>query len=136
MSTTKAIREACDRLGVTVRSYSGRSMYGRTCIGFEVNQGTSAAQFAFQLAYELMEDDKDGREAAEELSSREWSQDSLGHDTIVYVPGMAWDDSDDGEEDEEEEDDLKPGDLVRAEIDAMLARQNEDERNERELFEK
>jgi hypothetical protein len=49
---------------------------------------------------------------------------------------MAWDDSDDGEEDEEEEDDLKPGDLVRAEIDAMLARQNEDERNERELFEK
>jgi hypothetical protein len=104
MSTTKAIREACDRLDVEVRSYSGRGMYGKECIGFVVARGTAAAQFAFNLAIELATDDKCGPEAIEEFHGKSWCQDSLGMDTIVYVPSVAWDESEDGDDEEEEDD--------------------------------
>jgi hypothetical protein len=103
MSTTKAIREACERLDVEVRSYSGRAMYGKKCIGFVVSRGMAAAQFAFNLAIELAADDEDGPEAIEEFHGRTWCQDSLGLDTIVYVPGVKWEDE--GDDDDEEEDD-------------------------------
>ena len=99
MSTAKCIMEACERLDVEVRSYSGREMYGKKCIGFVVARGKSAAQFAFELAIELSADDEDGPEAIEEFHGRTWCQDSLGMDTIVYVPGVTW------SEDEEEGDD-------------------------------
>jgi hypothetical protein len=99
MSTAKCIKEACERLDVEVRSYSGRGMYGKKCIGFVVARGKSAAQFAFELAIELAADDEDGSEAIEEFHGRTWCEDSLGLDTIVYVPGVA------PLSDEEEDDD-------------------------------
>jgi hypothetical protein len=117
MSTTKAIREACERLDVEVRSYSGRGMYGKECIGFVVPQRMSAAQFAFNFAVELSADDEDGPEAIEEFHGRTWCQDSLGLDTIVYVPGVAPLAEEDEEEDEEEEEDSEE----RRRIDANTA---------------
>ncbi len=104
MSTAKCIREACERLDVEVRSYSGRAMYGKECVGFVVSRGMSAAQFAFNLAIELSADDEDGPEAIEEFHGRTWCQDSLGLDTIVYVPGVPWSGEDESDEDEEDDD--------------------------------
>lgn len=103
MSTTTAIKNACESLEVEVRSYSGRGMYGRKCIGFVVPRGKSAATFAFELCAELLGDDEFGPEAVEELRGHEWCQDSMGMDTIVYVPGVTWDDEE-GEEDEDGDD--------------------------------
>lgn len=103
MSTTKCIREACEHLDVEVRSYSGRGMYGKECIGFVVPNGMSAAQFAFNLAIELCADDEFGSEAIEEFHNREWCQDSLGLDTIVYVPGVVWSADEEGDDDASDE---------------------------------
>lgn len=100
MSTTTAIKQAAESLEVEVRSYSGRGMYGKTCIGFDVPHGTSPAQFAFEFAVALMEDDEHGPEAVEEFRGKVWCQDNMGLGTIVYVPGVKWDEDDEMDEDE------------------------------------
>ena len=101
MNTLDAVKSACTDLDYEVRSYSGRGMYGKSCLGIDVPRGTSAAKVAFQLAVELARLGDEGEDAISDLSDLEWCQDSMGMDSIVYLPGLAWEES----EEEEGEDD-------------------------------
>lgn len=89
--------------GYTARSYSGRGMYGRCCVGIEVPSDVSVFSVAIELA--LICEDGEVRNLSD-LSPRE---DSLGLDTILYFPHIEWPkgraDSDEEEMEEEEDDD-------------------------------
>lgn len=103
MSTAKAIREACGNLDVTVRSYSGRGMYGKACVGFDVERGQSVARFAFRLAVELSHLGEEGEDAISDLCDLEWREDSMGMGAIAYLPGLPWE----GDEEEAAENEFE-----------------------------
>lgn len=80
-----------------VRSYSGRGMYGRECLGVDVGRGELGELLA--VVVENVEED-DRYEVAQVL--RGMATDSMGLGMIVYFPGVPFfdDGSDDDEEDE------------------------------------
>lgn len=82
--------------GYEPRSYSGRGMYGRSCVGVTVDRGTSA----FNLAAEIIASSADPVEMADSLCKLNVSQDSMGLDSIIYFPNVPW------VEEETEENDL------------------------------
>jgi hypothetical protein len=73
--------------------YSGRGMYGRTCIGIVHNDANTPAAFLYILADELGEDFLD---LLQDLGS---AQDGMGLSTITYFSGLSV--ADDVEEDDE-----------------------------------
>lgn len=81
--------EAIEDAGYEARSYSGRGMYGRECVGVVVGVAgfRLGAELAKSVAY-LAEDDV--HEALDELAELSVSQDSMGHDVVVYFPGVPW----------------------------------------------
>lgn len=111
MDAQRLITEACEQIGdesVTVRSYSGRGMYGKTCTAI-VGSMTDcqrviaevlkeAAQSVFDVAIGA-ESDED-RNAAYELNDEfsplveklvNFSWDSMGYaDVVVYWPRLEW----------------------------------------------
>lgn len=98
--------------GYNVRSYSGRFMYGRSCLGFVVDDGT-----AMEALGEVLENITNGEHDTDKILDRvsdlgsllrETRQDSMGLGTIVYFPSIAWNDryeSDWAPEDSEDEED-------------------------------
>jgi hypothetical protein len=81
------------------RSYSGRAMYGKDCVGVEIPGGASAFQLAAAIAVALLEMGDDGDvQDVEDLADLRVCEDAMGCDTIVYFPQVAW------PEDEEEDD--------------------------------
>lgn len=91
---------ACKELGYPVRSYSGRGMYGKYCVGIELDRGDSAFKLALHLSSEL-------GDSAHFLNDLDIRQDSLGLGTILYFPYVEWpkDMPEDDEEFENEEND-------------------------------
>jgi len=87
-NTFAAVKSACESLGFDVRSYSGRAMYGRKCLGIEVDRYTSSASVAMKLAFQLLEDGEE--DVLERLASFEWCEDSMGLDGILYLPRLVW----------------------------------------------
>ncbi|HNT78169.1 MAG TPA: hypothetical protein PKH77_24410 [Anaerolineae bacterium] len=71
---------------VRVRSYSGRSMYGRECVGAVIGRHDSQAYLAALTM--LYADD----EEREELSNlwRDVCSDSMGMGTVIYFPSVDW----------------------------------------------
>lgn len=73
-----------------VRSYSGRGMYGRECLGVMIEQYSSLGN----LFADLIETASSGSDSDELQtvadSIRDFKQDSLGRDTIVYFPNIPW----------------------------------------------
>lgn len=80
------LKEACENAGYTVRSYSGRGMYGRSCIGVECENPVKAA---FEIAAAMTVDYDDCEEWLSELA-RDASTDSMGRDAILYFPSVGW----------------------------------------------
>lgn len=81
------IRIATD-IGLEVRSYSGRGMYGARCIGVTV--GNPFQDFA-KLMVGLCEIGDEGLDAAEHLTRCDAVQtDSMGCGSIVYFPRLPW----------------------------------------------
>jgi hypothetical protein len=81
---------------VTFRpNYSGRGMYGRTCVGVVHNDGNTPAAFLYILADEL------GMDFLDLLSSIGSAQDGMGLSTVTYFSGITVA----GAQDEDEEDD-------------------------------
>lgn len=72
-------------------NYSGRGMYGRTCIGFDLEQGLTPMAF-FGAVLEGLEDaEADDREmalSALAVMMRDARTDSLGLGTILYFPSF------------------------------------------------
>jgi hypothetical protein len=89
------------------RSYSGRGMRGRECVGVTVGRGLSSFQLGVAIAAAMRDDFfPQLQQDLEDLVGLTVREDSMGLDTIVYFPGVEWKDDlddDDGEDDDEEE---------------------------------
>lgn len=99
----KKLIEVIESANFEVRSYSGRAMYGKDCVGIDVRQGVSqfqvgvaVAQMAMTLGYEDLADD---------LADERVVSDSMGYDTIVYFPNVPWPKDEEGDVDDEPGDD-------------------------------
>lgn len=64
--------------------YSGRGMFGKTCLGVIVSHGSSFMDFFMQLTQYLDKQDIDDVDCELEGAS----YDELGLDTIVYFPSI------------------------------------------------
>lgn len=89
------LQELIEDLGYETRSYSGRGMYGRECLGVTVEEPVS---FALELGEAIGADDE---RSFGRLPAVRW--DSMGRDYIVYFPNVPYDGEND-ESDEEDED--------------------------------
>lgn len=101
MSICKDVKDACESMGYQARSYSGRGMYGRACLGIEVPRGISTSSLAFKLAIELKA--IGAEDAIDFLMNRDWNQDSMGLGSIIYIPSLSWEDEEESEEENVEE---------------------------------
>ena len=90
---------ALESLDLSARSYSGRGMYGRNCVGVTLGRNSEYTEFGLGVALALAL----GEEAAD-LQAR---TDSMGLGSIVYFPNVRWPegrkDSDESDEDEDDE---------------------------------
>lgn len=108
-------QDLVESAGHETRSYSGRAMYGKSCLGVVIPNG-SLGQFIAdifeQMQYNLDAYDDDGvRERCEGAATafRSMRTDDMGRDDmIVYFTDVAYEEDDDEEEEEEddEEDDV------------------------------
>jgi hypothetical protein len=87
------LRDIADAVGGRpYADYSGRGMYGRTCVGIVLDYNAVA---------DLSEAIRDA--GAEDVLDREGrSQDSLGLGTIIYWTGVTCEDAPDEDEDEDD----------------------------------
>jgi hypothetical protein len=72
-------------------SYSGRGMYGKTCVGLRTDSVREAVAVLVKCATNYGSDG--GDELAEEMAAR-LTTDSMGMGVIVYFPGITWEDED------------------------------------------
>lgn len=93
----------CDEL--RPQSYSGRSMYGRSCVGVVVPRDVSSFQLAAAIAVALL-DEEDGDRDVQDLADLRVCEDNMGLDTIVYFPRVEWP-AGRSEDDEDEEHDCE-----------------------------
>lgn len=83
MNIAEKIREFCEEEGDTFyENYSGRGMYGRTCVGVVTED--NAISLTLALFRFLVENEMDMYEAEELLQCAK--TDNMGYDTIVYFP--------------------------------------------------
>lgn len=94
MLTSKVLIEAIEEAGFTARSYSGRGMYGKACVGVHLDQGTDGFTLGFTLAARmacaLTSSVDEGTECLEALAGLRVEPDSMGRGGIVYFPRMEW----------------------------------------------
>ncbi len=83
-------------------TYSGRSMYGKTCFGFTVENRTEL-RIAMQFVHELK--NKSFDDFADELLAKYdgTKTDSMGRKTILYFPHFEWNPEEDDQEDYDQE---------------------------------
>jgi hypothetical protein len=80
--------EAVEEAGYEVRSYSGRGMYGKECLGVECDD---PVKFMLELAIGLAETCEDAGEVADFLEMlRDPQTDSMGLGSIIYWPRITW----------------------------------------------
>lgn len=83
MNIAEKIKEFCEEKGDRFyEDYSGRCMYGRTCVGVVTED--SAISLTLDLLVYLVENEMDLYEAKELLQFAR--TDRMGYDTIVYFP--------------------------------------------------
>lgn len=93
---TRDLTDAIDGAGYQPRSYSGRGMFGRKCVGVVTEQGMSPFKIAADIALHLVSSSGSHSSAEEklhELTELNVKQDSMGLDTIIYFPDVQWEDS-------------------------------------------
>jgi hypothetical protein len=76
--------------GLSPRSYSGRGMYGKSCIGIETDEQTDVFTLGFIVGQALCGEDVGHLPPCK--------TDSMGTDMIVYWPDLAWPESADEED--------------------------------------
>lgn len=86
-----------NEMGLDVRSYSGRGMYGKQCLGVEVSRG-GLGDFIADVFEAVAGNEDDATLAADAF--RSMSTDSMGLDTIVYFTQVPFSSSDADEDDE------------------------------------
>lgn len=109
MANTKhPLQSLLDNADLETRSYSGRAMYGRNCLGVELD---SLGDFFEKLGEALLEqgediDRQDRWKITEGLRSAKW--DNMGLGMIVYFTSVPYTDEEGDEEDEEDEEGESP----------------------------
>ena len=91
------IHDALNGFG-EARAYSGRAMYGKSCLGIVTDTPTRAI---FTLATNLA--DMEENELLTMLRDAPSREDSMGRQVVVYFPSLEVDEEDEHEEDEDEE---------------------------------
>lgn len=95
----KAFKDLCDNTGIEVRSYSGRGMYGRKCLGIDTDDVMGTIADLIEAAVDFHNRPVAYNMLAEALRSSR--QDSMGLGVIIYFPSIAWEDSWDDDSAEE-----------------------------------
>lgn len=72
------------------QSYSGRGMYGETCLGIALPRDKSAFTLAAEVSAEAVDQLEDAHAFIRDLSMLKIRQDTLGHGIIVYFPSIPW----------------------------------------------
>lgn len=74
-----------------VRAYSGRGMYGKSCVGIVTDDLGEAVACVMDWAIEQVNDSSESPEHLDTLRQRlrSMSTDSMGRDMIVYFPRLS-----------------------------------------------
>ncbi len=88
--------DAIESAGFEVRSYSGRGMNGRYCLGVVLDRNVSSFELAAKIAGELL--DADDADAIADLANLRVCQDSMGLGVVVYFPAIPYEDEDEDED--------------------------------------
>ena len=106
METNKhPLQTACEELAIPCRSYSGRGMYGKECLGIDIDRGALGGTIADLVdhvfgTFDLDKDsDLDAVTAITE-ALRRMASDSMGMGMIYYFPGIPFTDDRETEDDE------------------------------------
>lgn len=100
------LQTVIENAGHDCRSYSGRGMYGKYCLGVVVsNIGEFFSNVADMLVQRACEDGENHGTVANEVDDavsalRRMKTDSMGRDMIVYFPGITYDADEDASDDE------------------------------------
>lgn len=97
-----------DEAGIETRSYSGRGMYGKECLGADIDRGGLGSFMADVIMGMEAHVAAENREEIAE-AFRSMSTDSMGLGMIVYFPGVPYE-GDTESEDDEDGDDEDEGD--------------------------
>ena len=81
--------------------YSGRGMYGKSCIGFV----TDLSSFSLGLELALFLNREDRTEMVDAFSQTRVNEDSMGLSSIIYFPSIQAEEQDDEDEYDDDEDD-------------------------------
>lgn len=101
------LQELIEDLGYSTRSYSGRGMYGKYCLGVTLDAG-SESRFLLELGMAIGEFNADPTNELEQTISlpNRVSSDSMGLDRIIYFPNVEYvGEGDDDEDDTNDEND-------------------------------
>jgi len=95
------IQIICEQNDINVRSYSGRGMYGKECLGITFKRGMGFVN----VVDAMLEYIQNNEEYYIEIESfregiRDMQSDSMGLGTVVYFPSVEYDDSDNTSTDE------------------------------------
>src|SRR6185369_5502013 len=79
----------CGEIDGTLRSYSGRCMYGKTCLGLDVERDFNPIWLGVRLA-EVAQDESDPNSALDDLleQTHGMRSDSMGLGSIFYWPDV------------------------------------------------
>lgn len=78
----------CGRDDFRFRSYSGRCMYGKLCVGLTCKYPTSGLLEILEVIAQEIEEIDEMREYLELLKNHNY--DSMGLDSIIYWPSIEW----------------------------------------------
>ena len=80
------IKRLFKRAGYKSRRYSGRGMYGRSCLGVNIDRGTTL----FEVAVDLCEAGGSHGVAICRALVPLAEEDDNGFGTVLYFPGIEW----------------------------------------------
>lgn len=93
--------------GFETQSYSGRGMYGKKCLSFNLESGENEFDAFLSIAESIqsyVESNDDGLELEDITSYFMGAKlDSMGLGVVIYFPEIVWEDSDTQDEDDSEE---------------------------------
>lgn len=99
-----------DDAGIEARSYSGRGMHSRGCLGVVLDRDTSLGDFIADVIEAIVDQEDESLDDITE-AFRGMATDSMGLGTVVYFPEVPYDSGDgDSDEDEDEAEDLEQDD--------------------------
>jgi hypothetical protein len=98
------LQEIVEDAGFDTQSYSGRGMYGKKCLSFNLDRDDNEFDAFLSIAESIqsyVESHDDGLEL-EDITSYFMGakSDSMGLGVVVYFPNLIWEDSYDAEDEE------------------------------------